>query len=158
VRNAPIGLVQASQGDPARVEHVRQFTVHRDDGEADRPGSSIVLTAACAPTGSVYDSPGPAVRQQTIPVAVSNRSIDDARVCLMRGPVSQRLGTVRGMESRIFEISRARLETNPVLCLAVQTFGSHRSKTMTPVDVLPGQTVRLIIGTQLQNSWVAVQP
>jgi hypothetical protein len=120
--------------------------------------SLYMISTACTASTNLYDAPHPTAGERSITVAVANRCIDNARVFLFHGSTPVHLGTVGGMESRRFKVSRARLGNSPVLFMAVEISGSRESIALAPVEVQPGETVDLLIATTLQNSLVARRP
>ena len=114
---------------------------------------SVVVLTGCAALAGNQKPVLIGAGDQGVTLSVFNRNFEDVRVYMLRGETQVPLGTVAGMQSRVFRISRAKLGFTRVLRLAMVATPSRYEITMIPVDVGPGQMVEARVGTHFNNSY-----
>ncbi len=116
-----------------------------------------IVTGCAATTG--FGDPGfDVAASQGVTLSVVNRNFEDVRVYLLRGSTQVPVGTVAGMQSRSFRISRAEIGSSRVLHLSVVATPSRDRIAMIPVDVEPGQRLEAWIAANLRHSNIQILP
>jgi len=118
--------------------------------------AGLILLAGCA--GRALESTLPVeYGDRSVRLRVTNDHLEDVRVYLVRGSTRVPLGSVGSLDARSFSLSPAVLGTSPVVCLVVESLGSHTTLTTMPVDVRPGQIVDARLANRLRFAAVAVR-
>ena len=95
-------------------------------------------------------------RNAEVTILVRNRHWLDLNVYLIRGSVSERLGTVTGLSDRIISLPWRRVEGSGTIRLGADPIGQLRGVTTEMILVLPSSVVEWTIESGLRASFVSV--
>ncbi len=118
---------------------------------------SALSVTGCAASHGFYEPKLIDAASPLVTLSVVNHSFEDVRVYALHGSTPVPVGTVAGMQSRRFTISRPLLGGDRTLRLAIVATPSRARIAMIPLDVGQGQHVEARIASNLRHSTVQLR-
>ncbi len=102
------------------------------------------------------EAPPPDIRNAEITVVVKNQHWLDLNVYIIRGTLSERLGTARGPADQVFSVPWSRVGGSGHIRLRADPVGQGGNLVTDFFTVRPGAVVEWTIGSGLRQSGISV--
>jgi hypothetical protein len=116
----------------------------------------LVLAACSRQPEPEGDAPPPDIRNAEITVVIKNEHFLDINVYLVRGTLSERLGTANGPSEKVFSVPWTRVGGSGQIRLRADPLGQGGGLVTEFFMVRPGSVVEWTIGSGLRYSNLAV--